>query len=57
MNFIFPAVFLHYYFDNRSTTNFDLSKVESIQFSIGPGMAKSELEDKQGVAIESVRLQ
>ena len=50
-------VFLPYYFDNKSTTRFDLSEVESIQFSIGPGIPENELEQKHGIAIESVRLQ
>jgi len=49
--------FLPYYFDNKSTSNFDLSKVESIQFSIGPGIPENELDQKHGIAIESVRLQ
>jgi hypothetical protein len=49
--------FLPYYFDNKSTKNFDLSEVESIQFSIGPGIPENELEQKHGIAIESVRLQ
>ena len=49
--------FLPYYFDNKSTSNFDLSEVESIQFSIGPGIPENELDEKHGIAIESVRLQ
>ncbi len=49
--------FLPYYFDNSSISKFDLSEVESIQFSIGPGIPANELEDKHGVAIERVRLQ
>lgn len=49
--------FLPYYFDNKSTVNFDLSEVESIQFSLGPGMPENELKQKHGIAIESVKLQ
>jgi hypothetical protein len=49
--------FLPYYFDNKSESKFDLKEVESIQFSIGPGIPQNELEDKHGVAIESVKLQ
>jgi hypothetical protein len=49
--------FLPYYFENKSAGSFDISEVESVQFSIGPGMALNELEDKHGIAIESVRLQ
>lgn len=50
-------VFLPYYFDNKTISAFDLSEVENIQLSIGPGIPENELELKHGVAIESVRLQ
>ena len=49
--------FLPYYFENKSTTALDLDAVESLQFSVGPGMAGSELDKKYGFAIESVRLE
>jgi len=50
-------VFLPYYFDSKSISKYDLHEVESLQFSIGPGILQTELEDKHGVAIESVRLE
>jgi hypothetical protein len=49
--------FLPYYFDNNSTSKFNLSEVESLQFSIGPGIPESELNDKHAIGVESVRLQ
>lgn len=48
--------FLPYYFENASTGNFDITQVESIQFSIGPGIPTNELENKHSIAIESVSL-
>lgn len=49
--------FLPYYFENTSTDIFDLDAVESIQFSIGPGISKSQLDKKYSISIESVRLE
>lgn len=48
--------FLPYFFEGPATT-FDLRSIESIQFSIGPGIPAGELENKHGVGIESVRLE
>ncbi|CAN5476622.1 hypothetical protein BH10BAC3_BH10BAC3_26120 [soil metagenome] len=48
--------FLPYYFQPASGT-FDLSKIETLQISIGPGIPENELGDKHGLAIESVRLE
>ena len=48
--------FLPYYFDNQSNTVFDISKIETIQLSIGPGLSNEQLAGKHGVAIESLRL-
>jgi len=49
--------FLPYYFDHNLSSAFDLNKVESIQFSIGPGISENELGDKHGIAIVSLRLE
>lgn len=49
--------FLPYYFENTSAGSFNIIDVESVQLSIGPGIPANELEDKHGVAVESVRLQ
>jgi hypothetical protein len=43
--------FLPYYLEHNITSKFDIVKVESLQFSIGPGISKNELEDKHGVGI------
>jgi hypothetical protein len=47
--------FLPYYF--QASGNFDVSKIETLQISIGPGISESELTNKHGLAIESVRLE
>jgi hypothetical protein len=49
--------FLPYYFDHNLSSEFDINKVESIQFSIGPGISENELADKHGIAIVSLRLE
>lgn len=49
--------FLPYYFENTVTNVLDLGAVESLQFSIGPGIPAGELEEQHGFAIESVRLE
>lgn len=49
--------FLPYYFDNGPISKYETGEVESIQFSIGPGIPEVELNDRHGVAIETVRLQ
>ena len=49
--------FLPYYFENKTAAKLDMSEVESLQFSIGPGIPANELEEAQGIAIESVWLE
>jgi hypothetical protein len=49
--------FLPYYFEHSSTGNFELENVEALQFSIGPGIEDSELENPHGVGIISVSLE
>ncbi|GHA29454.1 hypothetical protein GCM10007103_08340 [Salinimicrobium marinum] len=49
--------FLPYYFEHNLTTPFDLNEVESLQFSIGPGLPNEELENEHGVGIIHVRLE
>ncbi len=48
--------FLSYYFNGGSGRELDLNKIESIQLSIGPGIPENELQDKHGIAIESIRI-
>lgn len=50
----FPT-FLPYYFMRNDTLA--ITKIESMQISIGPGIAEAELRNKHGIAIESVRLE
>jgi hypothetical protein len=49
--------FLPYFFESNVTKSLDLSKVEVLQISIGPGLTQSELAEKHAVAIESIRLE
>ena len=49
--------FLPYYFKGNGTGKVDMSKIESLQISIGPGISQAELQNKHGIAIESVRLE
>ncbi|NLP59233.1 cellulase family glycosylhydrolase [Lutibacter sp. B1] len=49
--------FLPYYLDHTIASGFNIKKVESIQFSIGPEIPESELKDKHGIGIISVRLE
>lgn len=49
--------FLPYYFESTNTAKLDLNSIESLQFSIGPGLPDDRLTEKNGVAIVSVRLE
>jgi hypothetical protein len=49
--------FLPYYFERLKPSNFSLDAIESIQFSIGPGIPENELQNRHGVAIRDVRLE
>lgn len=49
--------FLPYYFEHNLNSEFDISKIESIQFSIGPSINVSELKDQHGIGIISLRLE
>ncbi|HET9052685.1 MAG TPA: hypothetical protein VFM90_00830, partial [Cyclobacteriaceae bacterium] len=48
--------FLSYYFRKNNGT-LDMRKIESLQISIGPGIAENELQNRHGIAMESVRLE
>ena len=48
--------FLPYYLDHQLKSPFDLSKVESIQFSIGPEIPTEELQEKHGIELISIQL-
>jgi len=41
----------------HTTFKLDLQQIESLQFSIGPGIPENELEGTHGVAIERVWLE
>ncbi len=49
--------FLPYYFDHNNIIPFDITKVESLQFSIGPGIPESELKQPHGIGLVSVSLE
>lgn len=48
--------FLPYYFSGADTT-LDVTRIESLQLSVGPGIPQRELDGKHGFAVESVRLE
>jgi len=49
--------FLPFYLEHNLLSAFDIHKIESIQFSIGPGISANELADKHGISIISLRLE
>lgn len=49
--------FLPYYLDHNLNSDFNISAVESLQFSIGPGISKDEINSKHGISIISVKLE
>lgn len=49
--------FLQYYFEHSISSDFDIAKVESIQFSIGPDIPENELTEAHGISMISLRLQ
>jgi hypothetical protein len=49
--------FLPYFFKPSALCDFDITAVESLQISVGPGIAVSELQSKHGIAIESIRVE
>lgn len=49
--------FLQYYFEHNNNSEFDINKVESIQFSIGPEIPDTDLENEHGIGIINVRLE
>lgn len=48
--------FLPYYFKGPEG-KLDMTKVETLQISIGPGIPSNQVQDKHGMAIESIRLE
>jgi len=50
-------VFLPYYLEHDISPVFDVARIESIQFSVGPGILEDELNDPHGIAIISLRLE
>ena len=49
--------FLPYFLEHNLQSAFDIGRVESLQFSIGPEIPEKELEEKHGLGIISVRLE
>ena len=49
--------FLPYWFEMKSKSKLDLTQVESLQVSIGPGIPENEYDDRHGVAIGRITLQ
>ena len=49
--------FLPYYFEHNAEDGFDLTSMEALQISIGPGLSSQQLDGKQGLAVESVWLE
>lgn len=49
--------FLPYYLNANFTSKFDITKVESIQFSIGPDIPLNEVNNKHGISIINVKLE
>jgi hypothetical protein len=49
--------FLPYYFEHNNRDPFNLENVESIQFSIGPGLEKEALTQKHEIGVTSIRLE
>ncbi|WP_224994248.1 cellulase family glycosylhydrolase [Cesiribacter sp. SM1] len=49
--------FLPYYFENKSAKALDLNAVESLQFSVGPGLTEDARKQAYTLLIESVRLE
>lgn len=49
--------FLPYYLEHNITSDFDINRIESLQFSIGPEIPLEELEEPHGIGIISISLQ
>ncbi|NOR33317.1 MAG: hypothetical protein GQ579_01415, partial [Bacteroidales bacterium] len=52
-----PLGFLPYWFEMNSNSKLDLTQVESLQISIGPGIPEGEYGDAHGVAIGRITIQ
>jgi hypothetical protein len=48
--------FLPYYFSTETDKEFDITKIEGLQLSIGPGIPQERLDEKHGIAVVSVIL-
>ncbi|WMI68555.1 hypothetical protein [Mangrovimonas sp. YM274] len=49
--------FLPYYLEHDITSKFDVNNLESLQFSIGPGIPENQLRAPHGIGMVSVRLE
>ncbi len=48
--------FLPYFFDHENEDDFEISRLEKIQISIGPGLSETEKNESQGIAIRAIYL-
>ena len=49
--------FLPYFFETPATALLDITSVENMQLSVGPGIAQAEITQKRTFTLESVRLE
>jgi len=49
--------FIAYFLEKKENTPFRLDEIESLMFTIGPGIDESEAKSPHGIAIESVRME
>ncbi len=48
--------FLPYYFEHHNKDHFDISRVEFIQISLGPGQTKDQIDGAHGIAVSKIYL-
>ncbi|HBK82338.1 MAG TPA: hypothetical protein DDZ41_01880, partial [Flavobacterium sp.] len=49
--------FQPYYFQSKSTNSFDVSEIEAVQISMGPGLTTDELNQNQELILDTIKLQ
>ena len=49
--------FLPYYLEHNIKSRFDINRIESIQFSIGPSLNEKEIKENHGIGLISVKLE
>lgn len=48
--------FLPYYFETKTNHSLDLTQVEGMQISVGPGIPAGKLTQNQGIGVKSLVL-